>query len=118
MGKLTHEDRCKIEALYKIGVKAAKIAIQIGRHKSTVSRELARNSVGGVYQYDQASKIAKKRRSACGGRAKLTDDNWTYVRVLLYLKWSPEQISGWLKVNPGIGFNIRAESTLTSNIKW
>jgi transposase, IS30 family len=36
----------------------------------------------------------------------LTDDNWTYVRVLLYLKWSPEQISGWLKVNPGIGFNI------------
>lgn len=106
MGKLTHEDRCKIEALHKIGVKAAQIAEHIGRHKSSVSRELARNSVDGKYQYEQAHQLAKGRRSGCGGRPTLTNDNWTYVRVLLYLKWSPEQISGWLKENPGIGFTV------------
>ena len=50
--------------------------------------------------------MAKKRRASCGGRKKLSSEHWTYVRVLLYLKWSPEQISGWLKANPGIGFYV------------
>ena len=35
MGKLTSEDRCKIEALYLAGVNATKIAQQLGRNKST-----------------------------------------------------------------------------------
>jgi len=105
VGKLTHEDRCKIEALYEAGVNASKIAITLGRHKSTITRELARNSVNGIYNYEEATRLSKKRRACCG-RPKLTEDNWTYVRVLLYLKWSPEQISGWLKHNPGIGFYV------------
>ena len=93
MGKLTHEDRCKNEALYKAGVNASKIAQQLGRHKSTITRELERNTLDGVYKYEEANQFAKKRR-ACGGRPKLTEDNWTFIRILLYLKWSPEQISG------------------------
>lgn len=105
MGKLTSEDRCKIEALYSAGVTATKIAQQLGRNKSTISRELSRNSVDSMYQYEEANKLAKKRRS-CGGAPKITGDNWTLVRMLLYLKWSPEQISGWLKDNPGVGFYV------------
>jgi len=105
MGKLTSEDRCKIEALYSAGVNATKIAQQLGRNKSTISRELSRNSVDGMYQYEEANKLAKKRRS-CSGAAKITEDNWTFVRMLLYLKWSPEQISGWLKDNSGVGFYV------------
>jgi len=105
MGKLTTEDRCKIEALYSAGVTATKIAQQLGRNKSTITRELSRNSVDGMYQYEEANKLAKKRRS-CGGAPKITGDNWTFVRMLLYLKWSPEQISGWLKDNPGVGFYL------------
>jgi IS30 family transposase len=58
-----------------------------------------------MYQYEEANKLAKKRRS-CGGAPKITGDNWTFVRMLLYLKWSPEQISGWLKDNPGVGFYL------------
>ena len=94
MGKLTHEDRCKIEALNKAGANASKIALTLGRHKSTITRELARNSVNGIYNYKEATQLSTKRRASCG-RQKLTEDNWAYVRVLLYLKWSPEQISGW-----------------------
>ena len=105
MGKLTHEDRCKIETLYKAGVNASKIAQQLGRHKSTIIRELERNTLDGVYKYEEANQFAKKRR-ACGGRPKLTEDNWTFIRILLYLKWSPEQISGWLKENSGVGFYV------------
>ena len=80
----------------------------MGRHKSTITRELDRNSVDGVYKHKDALALSQKRRS-CGGRTKLTADNWTYVRVLLYMKWSPEQISGWLKTNPGIGFYVSDE---------
>lgn len=108
MNKLTFEDRLKIEALFKAGLKVNEIAKQLGRHKSTIARELDRNSVNGVYSHTHALMLTKKRRS-CGGRIKLTEDHWTYVRVLLYLKWSPEQISGWLKTNPGIGFYISDE---------
>lgn len=108
MNKLTSEDRCKIETLFNAGLKASQIAKQMGRHKSTITRELDRNSVDGVYKHEDALALSKRRRS-CGGRKKLTADNWTYVRVLLYLKWSPEQISGWLKVNPGIGFYVSDE---------
>lgn len=105
MSKLTTEDRFKIETLYNAGQNANQIAIQLGRHKSTISRELSRNSVDGVYKHDNAEKLTKQRKSSCG-RIKLTEDNWTFVRSLIYLKWSPEQISGWLKENPGIGFYV------------
>ena len=108
MNKLTSEDRCKIETLFNAGLKAIQIAKQMGRHKSTITRELDRNSVDGVYKHKDALALSQKRRS-CGGRTKLTADNWTYVRVLLYMKWSPEQISGWLKTNPGIGFYVSDE---------
>ena len=109
MKKLTHEDRCRIDSLHKSGFNAAKISVQIGRHKSTVSRELSRNSFEGIYDYKKANKFAKERRSSCGVHSRLSDENWTYVRTLLYQKWSPEQISGWLRSNPDIGFYVSAQ---------
>ena len=109
MRKLTNEDRCKIEALHKSGLNASKIAVQIGRHKSTVIRELSRNSYEGSYDYKQANKFAKERRSTCGVHCRLREENWTYVRTLLHQKWSPEQISGWLRCNPDIGFYVSAQ---------
>lgn len=105
MRKLTPEDSCKIDVLNATGINASKIAHQLGRHKSTIRRELSRNSVEGIYKYEEANKLANKRR-ACGGTPKITEDNWTFVRMLLYLKWSPEQISGWLKENSGVGFYV------------
>jgi IS30 family transposase len=100
------EERCKIEVLHQSGMNAANIGIQLGRHKSTITRELARNSINGSYEYNEAIRLAHSRRSGVGAKLRLSDDHWTYVRVLLYLKWSPEQISGWLRKNPGIGFYV------------
>ena len=105
MSKLTQNDRLKIETLTQAGFNANQIAIELGRHKSTISRELSRNSINGVYRHDNAQELAKQRKLVCG-RTKLTSDDWTFVRSLIYMKWSPEQISGWLKINPGIGFYV------------
>ena len=105
MSKLTHDDRIKIEALHNAGLSASTIANKLGKHRSTITRELARNTLDGVYMSHNASNITKCRRSVCG-KSKLTQDNWTQVNVLIQTEWSPEQISGWLKANPDFGFQI------------
>ena len=105
MSKLTHDDRIKIEALHNAGLSASTIANELGKHRSTITRELARNTLDGVYMAHNASNITKCRRSVCG-KSKLTQDNWTQVNVLIQTEWSPEQISGWLKANPDFGFQI------------
>ena len=105
MSKLTCEDRIKIEALHKAGLSASKIGIELGKHRSTITRELSRNTHDGLYKANKASSMSKSRRSVCGKR-KLTEDNWTQIRVLIQTEWSPEQISGWLKVHPEFGFKV------------
>ena len=105
MNKLTYEERVKIEALYKAGFSANKIAIEIGKHRSSIAREINRNAVNGIYSANHATQASKTRREVCG-KEKLTEDNWTQLRVLIQSKWSPEQISGWLKNNPHFGFRI------------
>ena len=54
MSKLTHEDRIKIEALHTAGLSASKIANELGKHRSSITRELARNTQDGVYRADKA----------------------------------------------------------------
>ena len=80
-----------------------KIAEQLGRSPSTVSREINRN--GGYHKYRavQADKIAwcralrpKPCKLACNKRLA------RIVAKKLQLQWSPQQISGWLtRVYPG-----------------
>jgi IS30 family transposase len=65
----------------------------VGRHPGTISRELARNSEGGVYWASQAQQKAESRRAR--RRRKLDDpDLDCYVRERLVQLWSPEQIAG------------------------
>lgn len=105
MNKLTYEERVKIEAFHTAGFSANKIAMELGKHRSSIAREIDRNSIDGVYKAIYANATSKARRKACG-KEKLTEDNWTQIRVLLKSKWSPEQISGWLKDNPQFGFSV------------
>ena len=99
------EERLQIETLLNAGYKPSKIASQLGRTKSSISRELSRNSVDGKYCHEKAHQLATARRAKPRGSI-LTQDNWTTVRNLLQQKWSPEQISGWLKENPEMGFYV------------
>ena len=94
---LQYDERCQIRALHKQGVSVSEIARQLGRDKSTVSRELRRNRGAGGYRHKQAQRLAEERRSAASsGPRKLTPAIWAIVRALLLLQWSPEQIAGRL----------------------
>ena len=75
------------------------IAEAIGRSKSTVSRELTRNSVNGYYSPHQAQVMAYSRRWWSKDPWKMKDRRIaSYVKHGLKQYWSPEQISGRLEV--------------------
>ena len=96
--QLTLEQRYIIYSMLKIGLTQLKIAEVIGIHKSTVSRELKRNRGGRGYRPKQANAFAKERQQA-KVRPRIDGSTWAYVEQLLREEWSPEQISGWMKMN-------------------
>jgi len=71
------------------------IARFIGVHKSTVSRELRRNTGGRGYRPEQAHKLALQRRDE-KVRFGIEESTWERVEQLLREDWSPEQICLWL----------------------
>lgn len=75
---------------------ANKIADILGIHRSTVYREIKRNSIKGEYSGIKAQKLYRKRRVKCHREKKLLIDSVLYDTVALRLEeyWSPEQIVG------------------------
>lgn len=94
--QLTEGERNQIYALKQAGHKRSEIAVQVGRDKSTIGRELKRNSGLRGYRPKQAQRLADQRREdkvTC----RISKETWLLVNRLVYEDWSPEQISGWLK---------------------
>jgi len=94
--QLTREERDQIYALKAAGHSPTKIAQVIGRHKSTVSRELTRNRGLRGYRPKQANGFIQKRRQE-KPTSRISSENWERVEQLLREDWSPEQISNWLR---------------------
>ena len=97
---LTYDQRCQIYALKKSGHTQLEIAEQIGTAQSTVSRELMNNSGRRGYRYKQAhKKFIQRRAKASSVKRKMTPTTIPLVeRMLCQDQWSPEQISGRLKL--------------------
>ena len=93
--QLTQEQRYQIYALKKTKHSLSEIAVVIGVHKSSVSRELKRNRGQRGYRPQQAHELASGRRQKSVPR--ITAEVWNLVESLLRQDWSPEQISGRLK---------------------
>jgi IS30 family transposase len=96
---LTQEDRYHIYALKKVGKSQADIAMEIGKDKSTISREFKRNKGARGYRPNQAHEFACLRRKEAVMPSVLTPEMMIILTPLIEEKWSPEQISGWLKKN-------------------
>ena len=94
--QLTQEERYQISALLKAGHDQSEIAMILNRDKSTISRELQRNTGLRGYRPMQAQRLADERRQS-KVKTRITDTAWTNVERLLRQDWSPEQISLWLK---------------------
>ena len=74
------------------------IAVAIGRSHTTVAREVNRNGGAGGYRSHVADETAwqRARRPKCSKLA-VSSGLRAIVEEKLALKWSPEQISGWLR---------------------
>jgi IS30 family transposase len=94
-GHLTFEERKLLDRLVRLQRSKEHIAELLGRHRSTVYRELERNSGQRGYHPKQAQRWADQRRLACRPPHKLDDpDMHRYVQERMEKLWSPEQIAG------------------------
>ena len=75
------------------------IAAALMRNKSTISREIKRNSDSKTYSASQAQACYQQRRKACRRKRKLDDpERFALVkRLFLQKHWSPEQIQHRLR---------------------
>lgn len=104
--RITFMDRCTIRAMWRQGYSQKAIAKEIGKSPSTVSRELHRNitffrTALGSWQYkiDYAQSYANERQKKKPKNIKFTPEVEAFVREKLLLKWSPEQIAGYARIN-------------------
>jgi IS30 family transposase len=96
--RVTYEGRCQIYALSKGGTSQESIASVLGVSQSTVSRELRRNRGQRGYRFKQAEAKAQARQAIRRKPRKLTASVRRKVEAKLrQMRWSPEQISGWLR---------------------
>ena len=101
---LTQEQRYHIYQCLKQGMTQSFIADNIGVNKSTISRELTRNTGKRSYRYKQVQMFARYRQSVPKYQ-KWNNDIQRQVNRKLCLQWSPEQISGWLKIKQNISIS-------------
>lgn len=96
--QLTPEDRYMLAALRRQGLNQSQIARSLGRHRSTVCREVRRNSTraDGRYRAFTAQERTNGRRSRSRRNQRFTACNFARVEELLCQQWSPEQVAGHL----------------------
>jgi IS30 family transposase len=96
--RVTGEDRLRIKDGLDAGLTNAAIADKLGFDKSTVGREIKRNSGQRGYRPKQAQRLAVARERRKHGPYKLNPVLIAAVIERLELKWSPEQISNRLRL--------------------
>ena len=95
--QLTQKQRYQIQALLKANHNQTQIAMILECDKSTISREIRRNTGLRGYRPAQAQRLVDKRRQP-KYTPRISDDTWlAAVEHLISLDWSPEQVSLWLK---------------------
>ena len=97
---LTIEERENILKYHTLKMTITQIANVLDRNKSTISRELRRNSDLNGYSPSKATSRYLDRRKNCHPVLKLSDPGlFAYVKEkFLNEQWSPEQIQGRLKL--------------------
>lgn len=98
-------ERESLSILYAQGESITEIARIIGKHKSSVSREIRRNTSKKKKRYNAngAKQLYKRRRKKCVRKDKLQQNTELYNYVVEKLKnyWTPEQIANRCKRDIG-----------------
>jgi IS30 family transposase len=98
--QITPAERYMLAALRKQGYSNALIARITDRHRSTIGREFRRNcaKLDGAYRHSKAQERTNGRRSRSRRNSHFAAPEWELVDQLLREKFSPEQVSGWLRL--------------------
>ena len=97
--QITPAERYTLSVLRKQHLSNAEIARFMGRHRSTIGRELRRNRrQDGGYRHAVAQEKTNGRRRRSRRNSQFGAIEWELVEMLLRDRFSPEQISGWLKL--------------------
>lgn len=109
--QLSFEERFLIEKLFDVGVLIREIAKFLHRSPNTVSHEIKKNSVNGQYLAEKARvKTSQRRWRAKSQCLKVAVNSFlsVFVEEKLEKKWSPKQISGYLKRELKISCSAKA----------
>jgi IS30 family transposase len=96
---LSQTERYQIYALMKVGQRLKTIAQILGRHQSTLSREVLRNSGLRGYRPPQAEIICQQRAQASRNALQIDPLPRQLVVERLNLQWSSEQIAASLPLS-------------------
>ena len=84
------------------------IGLELGRHRSSIARELKRNVSLRGYQANAADVMADTRQSQRRNAKQFTEQHWVVVEALVRQEVSPEQITNRVLLEQG--FQISHES--------
>lgn len=96
---LSQTERYQIYALMKAKQSIQAISQILGRHKSTISREVARNSGLRGYRPRQADLLCQERAQSSRNAFQIDPTTRAQVAEQLKLQWSPEQIAASLPIS-------------------
>lgn len=108
---LQFEERFVIEKLWRTDIAIREIANFLGRSPNTISYELKKNIVNGVYNAEKAQlKVNQRRWRAKRQCLKVAMNNFLvrFVEAKLQEKWTPKSISGYLRRELGISCSAKA----------
>jgi IS30 family transposase len=96
---LEARERLQIADLLRLGHSMRQIAVELGRHPSTIKRELDRHrDAGGIYLPHTADHDARLQRARPKVPKLVTNERMrTLVQRKLNRCWSPDEICGWMK---------------------
>ena len=96
MSQLTKAQRYTISVMRKQDFPMGEIAAAIGKHKSTISRELRRNCDGrsGRYDADLAQRKCERRQKGKPHRVRFTEEVRLRMEAMHREDYSPEQVVG------------------------
>jgi transposase, IS30 family len=97
--QLSPAERYMLAALRRQGLSQSEIARSLGRHRSTVCREVKRNSTraDGHYRAVTAQERTNGRRSRSRRNRRFSAEDFALIDELLCRQWSPEQVAGYLR---------------------
>ena len=105
---LTEHERYHIYLMNQQHCTLTEIAKTMGRSRSTISREIKRNTGGNGYRYKQAHRFAQTRHQQKPKHIKLNDELKLHIQQKIALYWSPEQISGRLRMEENISISTES----------